>query len=249
VSYKNKKPMHRPNGRFIVFEGVEGAGKSTQLNRLQRWLTESGWVDVLSKDLKSGTPPIWITREPGGTILGKQLRQLLLDSALTAAEGLPDVTELLLYAADRAQHVHAALRPALAEGTLVLCDRYTDSTVAYQGYGRGLALPLIQQLNAIATGGLKSDLTLWLDLDVREGLSRARARQADGTALQGTDRMEATELTFHERVQQGFAALAQAEPQRLVRVEASGSEDRVAEQVQTIVEQRLNQWYPQLLPH
>jgi dTMP kinase len=241
--------MHRPSGRFIVFEGVEGAGKSTQLNRLQRWLTESGWVDVLSKDLKSGTPPIWITREPGGTILGKQLRQLLLDSALTAAEGLPDVTELLLYAADRAQHVHAALRPALAEGTLVLCDRYTDSTVAYQGYGRGLALPLIQQLNAIATGGLKSDLTLWLDLDVREGLSRARARQADGTALQGTDRMEATELTFHERVQQGFAALAQAEPQRLVRVEASGSEDRVAEQVQTIVEQRLNQWYPQLLPH
>jgi dTMP kinase len=241
--------MHRPSGRFIVFEGVEGAGKSTQLNRLQRWLTESGWVDVLSKDLKSGTPPIWITREPGGTILGKQLRQLLLDSALTAAEGLPDVTELLLYAADRAQHVHAALRPALTEGTLVLCDRYTDSTVAYQGYGRGLALPLIQQLNAIATGGLKSDLTLWLDLDVREGLSRARARQADGTALQGTDRMEATELTFHERVQQGFAALAQAEPQRIVRVEASGSEDQVAEQVQTIVEQRLKQWYPQLLPH
>jgi dTMP kinase len=187
VSYKNKKPMHRPNGRFIVFEGVEGAGKSTQLNRLQRWLTESGWVDVLSKDLKSGTPPIWITREPGGTILGKQLRQLLLDSALTAAEGLPDVTELLLYAADRAQHVHAALRPALAEGTLVLCDRYTDSTVAYQGYGRGLALPLIQQLNAIATGGLKSDLTLWLDLDVREGLSRARAPGYGSDGSHGTD--------------------------------------------------------------
>jgi dTMP kinase len=244
VFYKNKKPMHRPNGRFIVFEGVEGAGKSTQLNRLQRWLTESGWVNVFSKDLKTGTPPIWVTREPGGTILGKQLRQLLLDSALTATEGLPDVTELLLYAADRAQHVHAALLPALNQGTLVLCDRYTDSTVAYQGYGRGLELSLIQQLNTIATGGLKSDLTLWLDLEVREGLSRARARQADATGLQGTDRMEATELSFHERVQQGFAALAQAEPHRIVRVEASGSEDRVADQIQTIVEQHLRQWYP-----
>lgn len=241
--------MHRPSGRFIVFEGVEGAGKSTQLNRLQRWLTESDWVKVLSKDLKSGTPPIWVTREPGGTILGKQLRQLLLDSALTAAEGLPDVTELLLYAADRAQHVHAALLPALANGTLVLCDRYTDSTIAYQGHGRGLELSLIQQLNVIATGGLSSDLTLWLDLEVNEGLSRARSRQQDSTALQGMDRMEATELSFHERVQQGFAALAQAEPQRIVRVEASGSEDQVAAQVQTIVEQHLNQWYPQPLQH
>jgi dTMP kinase len=239
--------MHRPSGRFIVFEGVEGAGKSTQLNRLQRWLAESGWVKILSKDLKSGTPPIWVTREPGGTILGKQLRQLLLDSSLTAAEGLPDVTELLLYAADRAQHVYAALLPAIAQGTLVLCDRYTDSTIAYQGYGRGLELSLIQQLNAIATGGLNSDLTLWLDLEVREGLSRARSRQQDSTALQGMDRMEATELSFHERVQQGFAALAQAEPQRIVRIEASGSEDQVAAQVQTIVEQHLNQWYPQPL--
>ena len=239
--------MHRPSGRFIVFEGVEGAGKSTQLNHLQRWLADSGWIEVLSKDLKSGTPPIWVTREPGGTILGKQLRQLLLDSALTAAEGLPDVTELLLYAADRAQHVHAALLPALAQGTLVLCDRYTDSTIAYQGYGRGLELSLIQQLNAIATGGLQSDLTLWLDLEVREGLSRARSRQQDSTALQGMDRMEATELSFHERVQQGFAALAQAEPQRIVRVEASGSEDQVADQIQTIVKQHLNQWYPQPL--
>jgi dTMP kinase len=239
--------MYRPNGRLIVFEGVEGAGKSTQLHRLKQWLTQSGWLSVLEQYLTPGTQPVLITREPGGTKVGQQLRQLLLDSALTASEGLPNVTELLLYAADRAQHVYTALQPALEQGTIVLCDRYTDSTIAYQGYGRGLDLDLIDQLNTIATGGLKSDLTLWLDLEVKQGLQRARRRSPNAAEIQGTDRMEAADLAFHERVQQGFAKLAQGSPERIVRIEASGSEDQVFAAIQGVVEQRLRVWYPQHL--
>lgn len=228
--------MDRRQGRFVVFEGTEGAGKSTQLRHLQQWLTH--------QNLPPELLPIAISREPGGTDLGQRLRALLLDSALTAAQGLPHLTELLLYAADRAQHVHTTLKPALDRGSLVLCDRYTGSTVAYQGYGRGLDLALIDQLNAIATGGLTPDLTLWLDLDVREGLQRARQRQLPVGELEGKDRMEAAELSFHERVQQGFAALAAADPQRIVRINADLSEQQVTAQIQTAMEQHLKQWYP-----
>ncbi len=239
--------MYPAIGRFIVFEGVEGSGKSTQILRLKQWLVQSGWSGYLEQCLAPETLPVLLTREPGGTRVGQQLRQLLLDSALTASEGLPDVTELLLYAADRAQHVSTALKPSLAKGTIVLCDRYTDSTIAYQGYGRGLNLALIEQLNAIATGGLQSDLTLWLDLEVRQGLQRARRRAPNSAEIQGTDRMEAADLAFHERVQEGFAALAQAAPEQIVRIEASGTEAQVFEIIQGVVEQRLRQWYPQHL--
>jgi dTMP kinase len=230
-------------GRLIVFEGTEGTGKTTQLNHLQAWLQTSGWWYRL-QTLQPEHPPLLFTREPGGTLLGKHLRQLLLDGELTAAEGLSEQTELLLYAADRAQHVQTVLEPALAKGTLVLCDRYTDSTVAYQGYGRGLDLALIQQLNAIATQGLASDLTLWLDLDVQQGLQRAQQRPTE-VGL-GKDRMEAAALAFHQRVRQGFAALAQAEPHRVIRIDASADAAHVAQTIQLIVEQRLAQWYPQL---
>jgi dTMP kinase len=229
--------MDRRQGRFVVFEGTEGAGKSTQLRHLQQWLAH--------QNLPSEVLPIAISREPGGTDLGQRLRALLLDSALTAAQGLPHLTELLLYAADRAQHVHVILKPALAQGSLVLCDRYTGSTVAYQGYGRGLDLGLIDRLNAIATGGLTPDLTLWLDLDIKEGLQRARQRQPQAGALEGKDRMESAELSFHQRVQQGFAALAAADPQRIVRINADLSEAQVTAQIQTVMEQHLQQWYPQ----
>ncbi len=230
--------MDTRKGRFIVFEGTEGAGKSTQLRRLQQWLGH--------QSLPSELLPIVVSREPGGTDLGQRLRALLLDSALTASQGLPHLTELLLYAADRAQHVHTTLKPALAQGSLVLCDRYTGSTVAYQGYGRGLDLGLIDRLNAIATGGLTPDLTLWLDLDdVQKGLQRARQRQPEASELEGKDRMEAAELSFHQRVQQGFAALAAADPQRIVRIKADLSEDQVSTQIQTVIAQHLQQWYPQ----
>lgn len=230
-------------GRFIVFEGVEGSGKSTQIQYLLRWLEQTGWQFWIQKQLSPAVSSILLTREPGGTVLGQQLRSLLLDSALTATEGLSDRAELLLYAADRAQHVQKVLSPAIAQGMLVLCDRYTDSTVAYQGYGRGFDLALVYQLNEIATNGLVSDLTFWLDLDVQQGLQRARQRHP--APLEGKDRMEAAELSFHQRVQQGFRAIAQAEPLRMVRIEASGSEEQVAQQIQSVMEQYLQKWYPQ----
>jgi dTMP kinase len=236
--------MDAQPGRFIVFEGTEGVGKSTQLKRLHQWLKDKGWVDRLQKHLPPDVPSIVITREPGGTDLGQRLRSLLLDSALTQAQGLPSITELLLYAADRAQHVHATLKPALEIGAIVLCDRYTASTVAYQGYGRALDLALIEQLNAIATAGLTPNLTLWLDLEVEQGLTRARQRQPAAGELEGQDRMEAAAISFHQRVREGFAAQAKADPERMIRIDAACSEDRVAAQIQTVVEQKLQQWYP-----
>ncbi len=202
-------------GKLIVFEGVEGCGKTTQLNRLQQWLLPL---------------PVAVTRQPGGTELGLRLRQLLLHEG--AGCQIQERAELFLYAADRVQHVEEFLKPQLAAGAIVLCDRYTDSTVAYQGYGRGLDLTTVEQLNQIATGGLESDLTLWLDVDVGVGLARTRRRGA-------ADRMEQADLAFHRRVREGYAALALAHPERIVRVDASLSEDQVAEQIQTIVRQYL----------
>lgn len=220
-------------GRFIGFEGGEGCGKTTQIAQLQEWLHTSG---ILAQLLASGSlSQLITTREPGGTALGREIRQLLLHHPVDT-EPLLDRTELLLYAADRAQHVEGFLRPYLAAGALILCDRYTDSTVAYQGYGRKLDRPLIDQLNHIATGGLTSDLTLWLDVDVEVGLGRAQRR---GTA----DRMERSELDFHQRVRQGFTELAAAHPDRIVRVDANPDVKTVALQIQTIVQQKLQEWY------
>jgi dTMP kinase len=218
-------------GKFIVFEGVEGCGKTTQLQKTYQWLLESAWCDRLQT---KGIQQIVLTREPGGTALGTELRQLLLTK--NEQEPISPTAELLLYAADRAQHVEQMLKPELAKGRLVLCDRYTDSTIAYQGYGRGLNLDIINQLNQIATNGLISDLTFWLDLDVAEGLARTQKR---GTA----DRMEQADLSFHQRVQQGFATLASAHPDRIVRIDASLNPIAVAEQIQTILQKKLMQWY------
>jgi dTMP kinase len=219
-------------GKLIVFEGVEGCGKTTQIQRSQQWLVKSGWFKLLQA--KGLVSQIVVTREPGGTALGKELRQLLLSTS--HQEPILDRAELLLYAADRAQHVAAMLHPLLAEGALVLCDRYTDSTVAYQGYGRGLDLSLIHQLNQIATGGLESNITLWLDLDAETGLARTRQRGMN-------DRMEQTDLAFHYRVQQGFTELAQRHPDRITRIDADRSEPEVAVQIQSTLNQRLAEWY------
>jgi dTMP kinase len=219
-------------GKLIVFEGVEGCGKTTQLQRSRQWLQASGWWQG---GPELAAEPLLVTREPGGTQLGTSLRQLLLGDGLQ--EAMQDRAELLLYAADRAQHVEGVLRPGLAAGQLILCDRYTDSTVAYQGYGRGLDLGLIQQLNAIATAGLESDLTLWLNLDAAVGLARASQR---GHA----DRIEKADLAFHQRVQQGFTALAAANPHRIVAIDAAQSPDAVAAQIQTVLTEKLNLWFP-----
>jgi dTMP kinase len=223
--------MSEKQGKLIVFEGVEGCGKTTQLQRSQQWLKESGWLSLLQS--KGHIYKLITTREPGGTELGLGIRQLLLEQS---QELIQNRAELLLYAADRAQHVEGFLRPHLAEGSLILCDRYTDSTLAYQGYGRGLDLMLIHQLNQIATGGLKSNLTLWLDLDVETGLKRTRQR---GKA----DRIEQANLDFHQRVQRGFTNLAQTDTDRIVRIDSSHSESEVARQIQHTLNQRLKEWY------
>jgi dTMP kinase len=233
-------------GRLIVFEGAEGAGKSTQIQSLQNWLEHSGWIRNRQTQLPIQIPPLLITHEPGGTVLGQQIRQLLLNhpknpEQLDNQAQVTALTELLLYAADRAQHVATCLQPSLRQGSLILCDRYTDSTMAYQGYGRNLSRGLIEQLNQIATEGLTSDLTLWLDVDPEVGLNRARKRQ------QPLDRMEAAGLTFHQAVRQGFVELAEKFPDRIVRIDANQSEVEVTQQIQTVVQFYLEKWYPSLL--
>lgn len=210
----------RMDGKLIVFEGIEGCGKTTQLERSRQWLTTIQQADVIP------------TREPGGTQLGAGIRQLLLH---TDDEPIHDRAELLLYAADRAQHVENFLRPHLERGALILCDRYTDSTIAYQGYGRGLNLDLIDQLNQVATGGLQSDLTIWLDIDVEVGFERMKQRGK-------RDRIEQASLDFHRRVQQGFAKLAEENLDRIVRIDGSGSELTVAEQVKAALSQAFTRW-------
>ena len=202
-------------GRLIVFEGIEGCGKTTQACYLNAWLLERGFNVVQ-------------TREPGGTRLGIAIRQLLLDSS---TEEMENTAELLLYAADRAQHVQV-LRRHLAQGSIILCDRYTDSTIAYQGYGRGLDRRVIDQLNAIATGGLTSDLTLWLDIEVEVGLNRVKQRGA-------SDRIEQASIDFHHRVRQGFQELAEAYPDRIVRIDANLDKHAIAQQVQMVISERL----------
>ena len=203
------------NGKFIVFEGVEGCGKTTQIQLCSQWL-ESLNISVV------------LTREPGGTELGKDLRRLLLEKSPNKPVG--EVTELLLYAADRAQHIEEELKPNLATGKYILCDRYTDSTIAYQGYGRGLNMSIINQLNQIATGGLESDLTIWLDVDV--GLSRKRGQAT-------LDRIEQETIAFHRRVQEGYTELAGSYPSRIMRVDGTSSQDIVQKSIQEILWKRL----------
>ena len=183
---------------FVTFEGVEGAGKSTALKNMARELGQEG-ADVL------------VTREPGGSGLGKALRTLRLDcnSQIT-----PDA-ERCLFLADRAQHVAEVIRPALAAGKVVLCDRYADSTYAYQGFARGMDLGRLRLLNDAVTGGLRPDLTLVFDVPEEEGLARARARnQSEGTEVR-EGRFASETLKFHAAVRGGFLKLAAAEPQRM----------------------------------
>jgi dTMP kinase len=173
-------------GRFIVLEGIDGCGKTTQLEALRQWLPTSGLLPPGAR--------VVVSREPGGTALGQALRELLLHPPGSTAP-VPRA-ELLLYAADRAQHVETVLRPALERGDWVLCDRYTGSTFAYQGYGRGLPLGLIDTLSDIATGDLRADLTLWLDVSLAESCRRRGGQLAD--------RIEGEGVAFLTRVVAGF---------------------------------------------
>ena len=178
------------SGRFLVLEGIDGCGKTTQLRHLANWLPRSGLMPEGAR--------LHLTREPGGTALGIALRKLVLHPPGDASP--EPIAELLLYAADRAQHVAQLIRPALEQGHWVLSDRFSGSTLAYQGYGRELDLDLIQQLEQIATAGLVPDLTFWLELPVEESLLRRDARS--------NDRIEAEGVDFLTRVATGFAVLA-----------------------------------------
>jgi dTMP kinase len=196
--------IRNPHSAFVTLEGGEGAGKSTQARALAERLAAAGRTAVL-------------TREPGGTPFGEIARALVLHHALSAGgEPVPvgETAELLLFAASRAQLVDSVIRPALERGMVVICDRFADSTVAYQGYGRGIDLDEIASANAIATRGLRPDLTVLLDLPVATGLERRLGERAP-------DQFEREALAFHGRVRDGFLALAAAEPDRWLVVDAA----------------------------
>jgi dTMP kinase len=192
-------------GAFITFEGIDGSGKSTQLRMLASVLRMRG-LEVVA------------TREPGGTSLGDRLRAALLD----ADEQVDPLAELLVFAADRAQHVRTLLRPALESNHIVLSDRYADATVAYQGAGRGFPPELINEVVGLATGGLKPDLTLVYDASVTDALARARRRERGGRK---GDRFDSEDVTFHTRVRQAYMEIAAAEPGRVRVVDAAASID------------------------
>jgi len=202
-------------GTFITFEGIDGSGKSTQLRLLANFLKSSG-CDPL------------VTREPGGTPVGNRLRAALLD----AHEEVDPLAELLVFAADRAQHVRRVLRPALAEGRVVISDRYADATAAYQGAGRGFSPKLIAEIIELATEGLKPELTILFDLPVEESNARTRRRS---TEKQAGDRLDGEARDFHERVREAYLNLARNEPDRIKIVETNRAVDETQEQVREII--------------
>jgi dTMP kinase len=209
---------------FLTFEGIEGAGKSTIMERMAEQFRTQGL-------------PVLVTREPGGTAFGRELRRLLLD---TRSADFSIQAELLLFLADRAQHLQAVILPALSEGIILLCDRYADSTLAYQGYGRGMPLDQLTRLNEFATGGLWPDMTLLFDVPVELGLARAGARnREEGTGV-SEGRFEAERLDFHQRVRAGYLALAAEHPGRYAVVDASAPTDAVLRQALGLVRERLN---------
>lgn len=190
---------------FLTLEGPEGSGKTTQIALLQRWLESEGHV-------------VLCTREPGGTPIGEQIRQVLHDVGNAA---MCPTTEALLYSAARAQLVHQVIRPALARGEIVISDRFAESTFAYQGYGRGLALDTLATVTAFATGGLRPDLVIYLDLDVTVGLERKLRDRREGRGE--WNRMDQLAETFYRRVREGYLRMAQGEPDRWLVVDATQS--------------------------
>lgn len=206
------------NGTLISFEGPEGAGKSSILEAVLPLLEEKGI-------------PYITTREPGGVDIAEKIRQVILDPDHTSMDAK---TELLLYIASRRQHLVERVLPALAAGKVVLMDRFIDSSVAYQGYGRGLSVEDIEWLNQFATDGLKPDLTLYFDLDVEEGLARIAKNQE-----REVNRLDLEGLELHQKVRQGYLALSEKEPERIVKIDASQSFEAVFADVLAVLENRL----------
>jgi len=210
--------------RFVTFEGGDGTGKTTQIRALESYLSSQGNACL-------------VTREPGGTKLGAILRRVLLENG---GAPISRSSELFLYLADRAQHVSEVIRPAISAGKVVLCDRFTDSTLAYQGYGRGLDLGVLRQFNRVADDGTRPDLTFLLDCPVSVGLARTATRQK---RLPGDappeDRFEREKLEFHERVRVGFLDLAQQEPERFRILDAARSMEDVSLAIRKIVDEAM----------
>lgn len=196
---------------FITFEGIEGSGKSTQAKRVLALLQKQGQKVLLS-------------REPGGTAIGRELRSLLLNSENNhlCARG-----ELFLYLADRAQHVEEIIKPALEAGIVVLVDRFTDSTLVYQGFGRGLDLDLVQGLNDLAVNGVRPDLTFVIDVPPEIGLHRARSRNGESGTAQAEGRFEAESLDFHTRIREGYLELAARDKERIMVLDGTVPENEV----------------------
>lgn len=198
------------NGLFITFEGADGCGKTTQIELLNKYLQEKGMKTLL-------------TREPGSKGLGVKLREILLNYD---GEVSP-TAESFLFLADRAQHIDCIIKPAVRQGTIVLCDRHTDSTVAYQGYGRGLDIEQIHSLNKIATGGMKPDLTIVFDIDVETSMSRVGNNK---------DRMESAGIEFFNRVRNGYLEIAKIEPERVKIINSSDTIENIHKKVVELIE-------------
>lgn len=207
-------------GTFITFEGIDGSGKSTQLRLLNTFLRARGCEAL-------------VTREPGGTPVGLRLREALLD----AHEEVDPLTELLVFAADRAQHVRRVVLPALDNGAVVISDRYADATIAYQGAGRGFPPELISQIVQLATGGLKPDLTLLFDVSIDESTNRTTRRSIGKNpgARSGRDRLDIEASDFHERVRDAYLQLARAEPNRIKIIDTSGPVEQTHQRVKQIM--------------
>ncbi|EGB13565.1 thymidylate kinase [Pseudodesulfovibrio mercurii] len=205
---------------FITFEGIEGTGKSTQIGRVRDYFEARG-REVL------------LTLEPGGSRIGVELRKMLLH---VDNREITPITELFLYLADRAQHVGQVIRPALAAGKVVLCDRFADSTIVYQGYGRGLDTSMLRELNEVAVNGLWPDLTIVLDIDPEIGLKRATLRNIEDGKAKEEGRFEAEHLSFHKRIREGYLTWAALNHRRMSVVDAAGTPDQVFDQIRAVIE-------------
>ncbi len=202
-------------GRFITFEGCEGSGKSTQIRLLSERLKKQGVSHI-------------VTREPGGSDIAEQIRNIILNGKNTA---MCDECEALLYAAARAQHLREVVQPALNRGTLVLCDRFVDSSLAYQGYARGLGLDFVREINSFAMRDFRPDITLFLDISPRAAFERKHGADED-------DRMEQLGMAFHQKVYEGYLKIAEAEPERVAKVACGGSKWETAENIYALLKSR-----------
>ena len=202
-------------GLFITFEGADGSGKTTQVNKIKTFLEAKGF-DVV------------VTREPGALELGQKIRDILLHST----EVVADRCEIFLFVADRAQHIETFIKPAIEQGSIVLCDRHTDSTIAYQGYGRGQDIEMLKQLNEIAVNGLKPDLTLLFDVSTEVAQERVGSEK---------DRMESAGIEFHKKVRNGYLELQKQEPDRIKLINANNFIDNVYEDTKKVIIQLLQE--------